>query len=251
MAWLSRSPIRIGLAAPSGRELAPYLNTINVPTTDPHLVDRTLDLLPALGLTRGEIRFGMRADEVIDRATRRFLGESHLGQGYAVINPGGGWESKRWVLRRYGEVARELGHSFQIPSLVTWSGDEEQAWGREIVATSGGFAMLSPKTNLRELRSFLRSATLFVGSDTGPMHLAASVGTPCVVLYGPTTAAASGPLGPRHVAIQAMVQSGRGRKRAANTALLAIDTGMVIAGCQSILQSGELRPSPFQGSCHV
>ena len=60
--------------------------------------------------------------------------------------------------------------------------------------------------------SFAR-ATLFVGSDTGPLHIAAAVGTPCVGLYGPMPATRTGPYGPSHVAIQKLAFEGSSRER--------------------------------------
>ena len=60
---------------------------------------------------------------------------------------------------------------------------------------------------MAELTALLRRASVVVGSDTGPLHLAAAVGTPCVGLYGPTRAERNGPYGQGHCAIQSPVPS--------------------------------------------
>ena len=67
----------------------------------------------------------------------------------------------------------------------------------------------------RNWRRCVRRAALFVGSDTGPLHIAAAVGTPCVGLYGPMPATRNGPYGPRHVAIQKCTFEGTSRQRRA------------------------------------
>jgi ADP-heptose:LPS heptosyltransferase len=102
-----------------------------------------------------------------------------------------------------GRVARYLGEHHGLPSVVTWAGGRESRIAQEIVAKSGGHALPAPPTSLPQLAALLRRARVVVGSDTGPLHLAAAVGTPCVGLYGPTRVEKSGPYGTQHVAIQA------------------------------------------------
>src|SRR5262249_57551662 len=74
------------------------------------------------------------------------------------------------------------------------------------VAGGGGIAadrgILAPPTSLDELLAVLRRASVIVAADTGPLHLAAALGTPCVGLYGPTDAARNGPYGRGHRALQ-------------------------------------------------
>ena len=66
---------------------------------------------------------------------------------------------------------------------------------------------------LGELAAIVRRAAMFIGSDTGPLHLAAAVGTPCVGLFGPMPAERNGPYGPQHVAVQKMCLTGTSRQR--------------------------------------
>jgi ADP-heptose:LPS heptosyltransferase len=63
--------------------------------------------------------------------------------------------------------------------------------------------VLGPPTNLYDLLAFLRRASVLVAADTGPLHLAAALGTPCVGLYGPTSAVRNGPYGTGHRSLQA------------------------------------------------
>ena len=88
-----------------------------------------------------------------------------------------------------------------------------------------------------ELTALLRSANLYLGSDTGPMHLAAAVGTRCVGLFGSTRPEDSGPYGEGHICLQAWYQSGtcRKRRKASNDAMRAITVEETCRACERIL----------------
>lgn len=99
-----------------------------------------------------------------------------------VLLPGAGKRQKQWP--HFPELVRRLGDV----ALAAWGPGEEEP------AKATG-ARLAPPTNLRELAQLLRDAALVVGGDTGPLHLAAALGTPVVGLYGPTNPARNGPYG--------------------------------------------------------
>ncbi len=101
-----------------------------------------------------------------------------------VLLPGAGKPEKQWPVERFAELARQIGSD----ALVAWGPGEES------LARSIG-APVAPATNFRELALLLGQARLVVGADTGPLHLAAALGTPVVGLYGPTNPARNGPYG--------------------------------------------------------
>ena len=126
------------------------------------------------------------------------------------------------------------------------SGEVERSAADRIQEKSGGHAVLAPSTTLRELAGILRRARLFIGSDTGPLHLAGAVGTRCVGLYGTTHPDASGPYGDHHQVVQAYFQkyqTSRERRRATNDAMQAITPEHVFQSCQHQLQ---FKTSPAQ-----
>jgi lipopolysaccharide heptosyltransferase I len=238
-AWLSGAPRRIGLARPVGRELAPLLNNQTVAPNATHVVDRQLELLRPLGVEVGPGRFDLPLRPEARAFAQDFLCASHLQNGYAAINPGAGWDSRLWPPERFGQTARFLGEAYRLPSAVVWSGPREKEWAETIVARSAGHAVLAPATTLPQLAALLRDARLFVGSDTGPMHIAAAVGTRCVSLHGPTQPQVSGPYGPGHQTVQVYYQDGtcRERRRAENHAMQAISVEMVCDACAAILSN--------------
>lgn len=236
-AWLSGAKRRIGFGGEMGREISRLFYHDRVTPKSAHVVDRYLELLAPLGIAKPSVQFNVPRFPDAATNVERFLARERLVGPLAVINPGAGWPSKRWPADRLGQVARHLGESHALPSVVVWAGDEERRWAEEIVAIGGKHAHLAPATSLAELAELARRACLFVGADTGPLHLAAAVGTPCVGLFGPMPAERNGPYGAQHIAIQKMRLGGTSRQRrsAGNETMLAIAVDDVTAACDTIL----------------
>ncbi|MCS5618793.1 MAG: glycosyltransferase family 9 protein [Myxococcota bacterium] len=122
---------------------------------------------------------------------REHIAQALSGEEVRVlIHPGssGGASYKRYPALSYADVARKLYAARNITSMVTLgSNEEEQALAKQIVAASGGAAKLAPQTRtLAELTAMIGYAGVFVGSDSGPLHIATSVGTPAIQIMGPT-----------------------------------------------------------------
>ncbi len=112
------------------------------------------------------------------------------GQRYAILNPGGGWGAKCWPAARYGAVARKLADQ-GIRCLVN-VGPGESPLGAEVVSASQGAAEII-ECSLPQLIALTRGASLFIGGDTGPMHLASAMQVPVVGIFGPTDPRRNGP----------------------------------------------------------
>ena len=236
-ASLSGARRRIGYGGIDGRELSRLLNNCLVEPTATHVVDRNLDLLKPLGIVKPKPEFLLPILPDAREKTVAFLGECGLQQRFAVINPGAGWPSKLWPVERYAEVARHLGQHRSLPSVVVWAGNQELHLAEQIVRESSGHATLAPPTTLGELAALNRQASLFVGSDTGPLHMAAALGTPTVALFGPVPHERNGPYGDRHIALQKSRLEGgsRLRRNATNETMLAIESKDVCAACDKLL----------------
>ena len=236
LAYLSGARHRIGFARGQAREISPLLNTWRVQPVKTHVVERYLELLRPIGITSPPARFNLPVcPEARGKATE-FLKREKLVD-FALLNPGAGWDSKRWPHENYAAVARHLMMAHRLPSVVLWSGDRERAWAEQIVASAGGAAHLASDTPLRVLAALCAQARLFVGSDTGPLHLAAAMNTPCVGMYGPTRVCDCGPYGEGHQPLQAFHQGGTGRERRGtdNRAMRAISVNSVNTACDRIV----------------
>lgn len=236
LGWLSGAKQRIGLAKPWGRELALKFNNDRVTPTQTHVTLRSLELLSPLEVNTSNLEYQFPISSKARSSVHQYLRSHHLGCGYALINPGAGWASRRWPAERFGSVARHLGER-GLPSVVAWAGEEEHRWAEDIVARSGGHCQLAPETNLIELAALLEQSNFYLGSDTGPMHLAVAVGTPCITLHGVTRPEDSGALGKQHIPVQAYYQDGasRERRKAENLAMQAIGVDDVVRACEEML----------------
>ena len=123
-----------------------------------------------------------------------------------------------------------------MASVVVWGGPNERPLAERIVSTSGGHGQLAPPTSMTELAAFCRRAALFVGSDTGPMHLAVAVGTPTISLHGPSRADWCGAYGPQNIRLQVRYEEGSSaeRRKADDSAMRAISVGYGGRGVRSI-----------------
>ena len=232
VARLSGAPRVLGFAAPHLREPAAWF--LYTETCDPgdaaHVTGKNLALAVRLGAPAADRRFPLEAPASLALdAVRRSPG---VGEGpFAVLNPGAAWPNKRWPPARLGRVAEWLREARGLPSLVTWGpGDEALAAG--VVDGSNGAARLAPPTRVADLAAILRAAAVVVSGDTGPLHLAAALGTPVVGLYGPTDAGRNGPWAPGDVAVSRFADCRcrwRRRCRAAGRCLDDITVGEVTA----------------------
>ena len=91
---------------------------------------------------------------------------------------------------------------------MVWAGAAERCWPSRLPRRGRIGPAFAPPTTLTELAALARRARLFIGADTGPLHLAAAVGTPCVGLYGPWPASRHGPYGSQNIALQQMFFEG-------------------------------------------
>src|SRR5690606_32587611 len=93
--------------------------------------------------------------------------------------------NKRWYSDRFGELASFLKDVRGLVPFVLW-GPGEQPIAEAVIEASAGAACLAPATTLSDLVAISRRAALMVSGDTGPLHIAAAVGTPIVSIFGPT-----------------------------------------------------------------
>lgn len=144
-----------------------------------HVVDWNVDLARACAPAITQVPAVDFAPFADDAAGKVAAFENRI-----VLLPGAGRPEKQWPAERFAELARRIGRE----ALVAWGPGEEP------IAHAIG-AEMTPPTSFPELAFLLRRAHLVVGGDTGPLHLAAALGTPVAGLYGPTNAARNGPYG--------------------------------------------------------
>lgn len=198
LARMSRAPVIYG-ARQTREAPATLFYTRQEIARGAHVIEQSLSLVQALTGT------GLRPDPVQlprDLATEQRIHERLAEAGLenlAIINPGAGWGAKRWPAQRYGAVARALA-CCGLRAVVNYGPGEDQL-AREAKQASEGAAKAFA-FSLTELIALTRRAKLFIGGDTGPLHLAAALQVPTVAIFGPTDPARNGPYGTRSIVLR-------------------------------------------------
>ena len=190
----------IGFTAAHLREpLAASLYTETVTPFDaPHVIQKNLSILSALNLAPARLELPLTPEGSAE--TTAAIQSAGGSRRFIVLNPGAAWPNKRWPAERFGALAASLSDRFDLPSLVTW-GPSERDLAEAVTRSSAGAATAAPATSVSDLAVLMREAALVVSGDTGPLHIAAAMGTPRVGLYGPTRPERNGPWDPQDVVI--------------------------------------------------
>lgn len=252
-----------------GRETSRWLNNERVHVdSSKHVVEQYLQMLGPLGIERPEVAFGLPAFPEQREAVLEAIGQDpvlspwldrsdvneHGGSGLplAVLCAAASKPSKLWPSDRFAAVARHLQQQHGLRSVVTWHGDRERERAQAIIERSEGAATLAPPLTLPGLCELFRLSRLCVGSDTGPLHLAAAVGARCVGMFSLMPPSRQAPYGEGNVAIQKLLRRGSSRQRhqSHNREMLAISADDVCEGCDTALRqppresaSSEVLPS--------
>lgn len=235
VARLSGAPIVYGFAQPR-ENIASVFYTKKVMTQGTHIVEQNLSLASAVAAnTLAMPPAELPHDDAADRECERKLKEFQIGE-YAIINPGAGWGAKQWPAERYGEVAKGLAAESGLRALFNYGpGEETIARAAELASGGTARALTCP---VSELIAFTRRARLFIGGDTGPLHLAAALGIPVVAIFGPTNPARNGPFSTRSVVLRNPASpTSHTRRREPDEGMLEIGVRDVLAAAISLLRN--------------
>ncbi|MFN3194002.1 MAG: glycosyltransferase family 9 protein [Aureliella sp.] len=251
LGWMSGARWRVGFDRSHGRELGPLLANRRVRRTNRHMVDTYRQVLsPWATIEPGQGQFAMPRYPSASQVESE-LKERDLTPGrWIALNPGAGWTTRIWPTQRFGIVAREAFERLGVRSVVFWAGEEERLMAEVIAETSGGAAMPAPATSLTDMLEWLRRARMLVTADTGPLHMASAVGTPCISLHGVTWSDESGPYGNLNIAIQSPITPAVGKliRKGPNTAMQAIETSEVVEACLRLNEHIQSAEQPFRVS---
>lgn len=194
LAWCSRARLRFGFSREYVRERAAcrfYNRPFAPPRGITHVIETNVMLARAAGIAgaAGTVEFRENPEDV--RAVAALLEKEKLSV-FAVINPGGGWPTKRWQPTRYAALADRMERELQLRVAVT-TGPGEAAIYDEIAGRCKGPPPVHLQVSFLQLIPLFARARLVIGGDTGPFHLACAVGRPVVGIYGPTCPARNGP----------------------------------------------------------
>ena len=188
IAFLSGIPERIGHIT-QGRG---FLLTKRIPLDRKrHRLDNNLKILEAAG---EEVNF--RNPEYFPDATQTDIVKNAIefknAKKLVVINPNGVWETKRWSIECFAQVAKALSENNGLRVIIIGGkGDEER--GRKTSGVDKNILNLTGKTTIDDLYNIMKISDLIITNDSGPMHIAACAGSNIIAIFGPTDPQRCGP----------------------------------------------------------
>lgn len=212
-AWVSGARRRIGFAGPASREINALFMTERVrPPAEFTVIRMNLALVEPLGAQAAGARAILPEVAADAQAVAGWARDAACGgERFVLLDTFAGWETKLWPRERWVEVALRAGEAHGLRSLVTHGpGQQPDAEAlAKAIADAGGRAVVAPPTTLGEYCALVRAhATAIVGADTGPVHLAAALGVPTVMLFGPSDSRRNAPefAGARYDTLQDFTQ---------------------------------------------
>jgi len=170
-----------------------------------HALSRGMMFIEALGIPSNTVEYKLPVSshdhEKVDDLMRRYglLGAKTL----IAINPVAKWETKLWANKKFSQLADMLIHLYDAKIVFTGGPDDRPTIQDIMAAMKGHAANLAGHTTLKMLAALYEKMVFVVSTDTGPMHMAAAVGTPVVALFGPTAPWRTGPFGSIHQIVRA------------------------------------------------
>lgn len=187
--WISGAKKLVGYSDPRER-LAARFYTKRLTRMGTHVVEQGTALLGgACGIALEPAEIGLPRDP----AAEAWADENVRARPLLMLAPGGGWGAKRWPTERFAEIAQKA--RLKVKDCVVNASSENDGLALQVASGSNGAARLLG-CNVGQLIALMRRTDLFIGGDSGPLHLAAALAIPAVALFGPTDPARNGPWGP-------------------------------------------------------
>jgi len=207
LSFLSGSPKRIGYDRGSTKEGNFLFSNVKVKLPEERIsrFQRNLSLLKGMGLEVKGLKYSLHIPPEDREYVESFFKASSasLKRPLIAIHPGTSPKAffKRWMPDQYAQLADRLIREFNATVLFTW-GAEELQWVEDIRKKMKESSLLGPKTeSLTQLGEVYRHCDLYIGGDTGPMHIASLMGIPALVIYGPTDPIENEPFG-NHIKVR-------------------------------------------------
>ena len=195
---LAEIPIRVGYAVPGMERFLTHTGPLH---EEYHAAIQTLRVMQEAARRLGLTATGQRAVRaaVLSRAPVQFVPTEdenvlveHIlaevpsaGPKPIVFQPGSGWPLKNWAAQRWGQLGIEIRRRYGLTPLVPGGPGEDLLVSAIVDASAASCHGLAGRLSVGALAALYRRSSLVIGIDSGPLHLAAMVGTPVVGLYGP------------------------------------------------------------------
>jgi predicted lipopolysaccharide heptosyltransferase III len=196
LSWTSGAPVRIGFNGEQ-RWTGRCYTTVVSGEAGGHRIERDLAVLAPLGLVARDRLPRMWLTPEDDAKAERLAQELGIStdRPWVVIQPGARYWFKAWPAERFARLADRLYDQFGCRVLVGGSSQERSLTESVVKQAKSRLLNIAGRSDVRTLAALLKRSALFVGNDTGAMHIAAAMGTPVVALFGPSNPTEWGPRG--------------------------------------------------------
>jgi len=163
----------------------------------PHRSNYYLNVIESYGVKVDDRNYSLKVPEQAKSQIKEILEKQGVSSDdfLVVVNTGGNWDLKRWPRENFSNLISQLVKEFDVKVAIPGS-KKDVPRVEEIAALSKvDLVNLTGKTDLKQLVALMQRANLVISADSGPLHIAGSVGTNTIALYGPTRPEVTGPLG--------------------------------------------------------
>lgn len=195
MVYLSGIKNRIGYNTKKRSFL--LTKSIEEDAPDLHKVEYFLNIARCCGIKTADKNYEFFVDESERGWAERFLKDRGIKREdkIVVLNPGGNWAPKRWPAENFAKLSEVFSRELNAKIIITGA-SKDLKLAQEILDSSGAKAVNAcGETSIKRLAALMERADLVISSDSGPMHLALSVKTRVIALFGPTSDKITGPYG--------------------------------------------------------
>lgn len=223
LAWLSGCKKRYGMA--NAREFGHIFYTHKTRRDDNsiHVVDYYLKIVRAVGASQADAEFLLPIDSTASDSVNDLLQSHNIEPGsYAVFVPGSAQKSKCWPAHNFAALADKIAAEFGLPIILVGTAGERPITQDIIRQTTAQVTDFAGLTSLPELTALFKTARIVVSNDTGPGHIAAALGVPLVMIFGPSNPVRLFPY-KRPETLAAVDPFGRGLKLQSSDPAHAID----------------------------
>jgi ADP-heptose:LPS heptosyltransferase len=233
LARATRSPLRAGFRA-FGRQAFFSLRGPRAHGRR-HVVDLNRDLMEALGIKPGDRRPELHVTREERGHAQARLAALGAAAPRVAVHPGGHYPSQRWPAERFAELVTALTGQMGAACIVVAGPDEQDLVERICAATPDALAM--GPLGVREMMAVFSACDLFVGNNSGPLHVASALGLPTVSVMGPTDPLRFAPRGPADRVVRRDLPCSpcqRGRCWH-HTCLRSIEPGEIVAQAEAVV----------------
>ena len=197
LSWVSGASVRIGFNDEQRRRGICYSAIVPSQPGLRHRIERDLAALKSLGVPASEQQPKLWLTEEDEASADQLLDRLGIRRERALIilQPGARYWFKAWPAERFAELADRLMSEYDCQVLIGGSKDEDVLAQRIHEAATSRPVSIAGRTTFKQFAAIAKRASLFVGNDSGAMHIAAAMGTPMVALFGPSNPNEWGPRG--------------------------------------------------------